>query len=109
MAFIVISDLLVQASVDTPAVFLVDSIEKVDARAMGTSPGHLARVIQFAKEVAASRHRSEAADGLRAMDWTDERSPASVGKCRRLGKAPTDQMLEEYMPSPAPSATQTPA
>ena len=109
MAFIVISDILQPATAEMPAVFLVDSIEKVDAEAMGTSPGHLARVIQFAKKVAESRHRSEAAGGLPCMLWTDERSPASLGKCRRLGKAPTDQMLEEYMPSPAPSATQTPA
>ena len=103
MAFVVISDMLKPATTESPAVFLADSIEKVGAEAMATSPGHLARFMEFAKEVAQSRHRDGAADGARPMLWTDERSPASAGKCRRLGKAPTDQMLEEYVPTPAPT------
>ena len=101
MAFVVISDIPQPATTYTPAVFLVDSIEKVGAEAMATSLGHLARFMELAKEVAQSRHRVWADDGARPMLWTDERSPATGGKCRRLGKAPTDQMLEEYVPTPA--------
>ena len=28
--------------------------------------------------------------------WTEETSPANAGKCRKLGKAPTDEPLEQY-------------
>ena len=32
----------------------------------------------------------------RSRKWTDEVSPAMAGKCRRLGKALTDQELQSY-------------
>ena len=28
--------------------------------------------------------------------WTEQTSPANAGKCRRLGKAPTDDLLDQY-------------
>ena len=91
MAFVTISDVLETGSAEKPSVFLATSIEKlleIDAEA---AREHMRRTIFFASLAA----KQQGTDPNQA--WTEELSPASASKCRRLGKSPTDDLLDQYM------------
>ena len=48
------------------------------------------RRIQFAAPATAVQGKNK------NRDWTEETNPAIAGKCRKLGRAATDNPLEEY-------------
>ena len=90
LAFVTITDLLLPGSDGNPATFLAESIEKVPDEDAAAAPEHLRRTIHFAA-LAADQQGSNT-----SRRWTEELSPAHAGKCSRLGKAPTDELLEAY-------------
>ena len=94
MAFVTISDVLETGSAEKPTVFLATSIEKlseIDSEISAEEArGHMRRTIFFAS-LAAKQQGTGPNDG-----WTEELSPASASKCRRLGKSPSDDPLDEY-------------
>ncbi len=79
-AFVCIVDVL--ESGDRP-VFLVEHVEKVEDSDAKQAPEHMIKRIHFAAMAAKMQGTSS------SRLWTDEMSPASAGKCRRLGKAPS--------------------
>ena len=89
-AFVVIADVLEAGSAEKPPVFLVESLEKVPDTEAEAAPDHMRRRIQFASLVANMQGKSA------KRDWTEDTSPAIAGKCRRLGKSPTDDLLDKY-------------
>ena len=89
-AFVVIADVLEEGSAEKPPVFLVESLEKIPDTEKEAAPDHMRRRIQFASLVAQMQGKSK------KRDWTEETSPAIAGKCRRLGKSPTDELLGKY-------------
>ena len=89
-AFVAIADVLEEGSAEKPTVFLVESLEKIPDTEKGAAPDHVRRRIQFASLVAQMQCKSK------KRDWTEETSPAMAGKCRRLGKSPTDELLDKY-------------
>ena len=90
MAFVAITDVLEAGSADKPPVFLVDSIEKITDKDSASAPDHMRRLIYFASLTA----KMQGASVKRA--WTEDVSPAMAGKCRRLGKSPSDALLDKY-------------
>ena len=90
MAYVVIADVLEAGSAGKPPMFLVESLEKIPDTESDSAPGHMSRLIHFAALAAKAQGTSS------QRKWTEEQSPASAGKCRRLGKSPTDQLLDTY-------------
>ena len=90
MAMVTIADVLDAGSGDKPPVFLVEALEKIPASDAASAPEHMRRVVFFAALTAKSQGQSL------ERGWTEELSPAIAGKCRRLGKSPTGEMLEQY-------------
>ena len=89
-ALVVIADVLDPGSAEKPPVFLVESLEKILPTEADTAPDHIRRLIQFAALTAKMQGKSK------KSEWTDETSPAMASKCRRLGRAPTDDAVEQY-------------
>ena len=92
-AFVVIADVLEPGSAEKPPVFLVESLERIPDNEAAVAPEHMRRLIYFASLTAKMQGSKE------RKVWTEETSPANAGKCRRLGKSPTDDLLEQYHPS----------
>ena len=90
MAMITIADVLEAGSVDKPPVFLVDALEKIPDTEATAAEDHMRRVVFFAALTAKTQGQSS------ERGWTEDLSPAIAGKCRRLGKSPTGEMLEKY-------------
>ena len=90
-ALVVIADVLEAGSADKPPVFLVESIEKIPDAEAEAAPDHIRRLIHFASLTAKMQGKSS------QRVWTEETSPANARKCRRLGKSPTDDLLELYV------------
>ena len=80
LAFVSIVDIL---DTGTYPVFLVELMEKVEDIDAKCAPEYMEKRLHFAAMTAQMQGTS-----LRRK-WTDEASPATAGKCRRLGKAPT--------------------
>ena len=92
-AIITITDVLEAGSAEKPPVFLVESLEKIPDTEALSAPDHMRRLIYFASLTAQMQ-------GTRSQRvWTEDVSPANAGKCRRLGKSPTDELLEQYKSS----------
>ena len=89
-ALVVIIDVLDAGGDGKPPVFLVDSMDKIPDKEMEAAPDHIRRHIQFASLTAKMQGKSS------KREWTDEASPAIARKCRRLGKSPTDDLLDKY-------------
>ena len=89
-AYAVIVDILEEGSAGKPPVFLVESLSKLDDDEAVKAPEHMSRRIQFAAQATAVQGKNK------NRDWTEETDPAIAGKCRKLGRAPTDKPLEEY-------------
>ena len=92
-AFVVIADVLEPGSAEKPPVFLVESLERIPDTESAVAPEHMRRLIYFASLTAKMQGSKE------QNVWTEQTSPANAGKCRRLGKSPTDDLLEQYNPS----------
>ena len=91
MALATISDVLETGSSEKPTMFLATSIEKLSEIDAETAREHMRRTIFFASLAAKQQ-------GTGPNDvWTEELSPASASKCRRLGKSPTDDLLDQYL------------
>ena len=90
MAFVTISDVLETGSAEKPTVFLATSIEKLSEIDAEEAREHMRRTIFFAS-LAAKQQGTNPKDA-----WTEDLSPASASKCRRLGKSPTDELLDQY-------------
>lgn len=86
-AFVCIVDVLESGNCPEFLVELVEKVEDADAK---LAPEHMGRRLHFAAEAAKMQGTSS------KRNWTDEVSPAKAGKCRRLGKSPTDVALELY-------------
>ena len=93
LAFVTIADVLEDGSGQNPPVFLVESVEKIRDIDAPAAPDHMRRLIYFASLTAKMQGASS------KREWTESISPANAGKCRRLGKSPTDEALEKYMVS----------
>jgi len=89
-AFVAITDVLEEGDDEKPRVFLVESVERIEDNGAEEAAENFRKKIQFSA-LAAKTQGSSA-----KRKWTDEMSPAMAGKCRRLGKAPTDVDLEPY-------------
>ena len=89
-AYAVIVDILEEGSAGKPAVFLVESLSKLEDDEAVKAPDHMSRRIQFAAQATAVQGKNK------NRDWTEETNPAIASKCRKLGRAPTDKPLEEY-------------
>ena len=90
MAFVTIADVLEDGSGGNPPVFLVESVEKIRDIDAPAAPDHMRRLIYFASVTAKMQGASS------KRERTESISPANAGKCRRLGKSPTDEALEKY-------------
>ena len=89
-AYAVIQDILEEGSAGKPTLFLVESISKLDDDEAVKAAQHMSRRIEFAAQATAVQGKNK------NREWTDETNPAMASKCRRLGRAPTDNPLEEY-------------
>ena len=89
-AIVLIADVLEAFSADKPAVFLVESLQKIPDSEAEAAPDHIRRLIHFASFAAKIQGKCS------ERGWTDETSPANAGKCRRLGKSPTNEELQKY-------------
>ena len=89
-AYAVIVAILEEGSAGKPTLFLVESLSKLDDDEAVKAPEHMRRRIQFAAQATAVQGKNK------NRDWTEETNPAIAGKCRKLGRAPTDKPLEEY-------------
>ena len=90
MAFVTIIDVLEYGSAEKPPVFLVEYVEKVADEDAQSAPEHMLRRIYFASRASKMQGTSS------TRDWTETMSPAIAGKCRRLGRSPTDAELDRY-------------
>ena len=90
MAFASIADVLEDGGSEKQSVFLVESLEKIADIDAPLAPDHMRRLIFFASLTAKMQGTSS------KREWTEDMSPANAGKCRRLGKSPTDEALEKY-------------
>ena len=91
MALVTISDVLATGSADKAYRVLATSIEKLSEIDAEAAREHMRRTIFFASLAAKQQ-------GTGPNDvWTEELSPASASKCRRLGKSPTDDLLDQYL------------
>ena len=89
-AFVVIADVIGVGSAEKPAVFLVESLETIQDSEVEIAPDHIRRLIHFAFLTAKIQGQTS------KREWTEDMSPADARKCRRLGKSPTDDLLEKY-------------
>ena len=89
-ASVVIADVLEPGSADKPPMSLVDSLERIPDTEAATAPEHMRRLIYFASLTANMQGNKE------QRAWTEQTIPANAGTCRRLGKAPTDDLLDQY-------------
>ena len=89
-AFVTIADVLEAGSADKPPVFLVESLEKIPDADATSAPDHMRRLLYFASLAAKMQGTSS------KRLWSEDMSPANAGRCRRLGKSPTDELLEKY-------------
>ena len=89
-ALVVIADVLEAGSAEKPPVFLVESLEKIPDAEAEAAPDHIRRLVHFASLTAKMQGKSS------QRTCTEETSPANAGKCRRLGKSPTDEPLDKY-------------
>ena len=89
-AFAVIADILEDGSAGKPPVFLVESLARIPSSEAEAAPDHMRRRIQFASLAAKVQGKSK------KREWTEEVNPAIAGKCRRLGKAPTNENMDQY-------------
>ena len=64
-------------------VFLVEHMQKVEDSEASPAPEHMRKRLDFAGTTAKMQGTNK------NRQWTDEMSPASAGKCRKLGKAPS--------------------
>jgi hypothetical protein len=80
MAFVCIVDVLDSGACP---VFLVEHMEKVPDLDAVSAPEHMSKRLQFAALAADTQGTSS------SLNWTDATSPATAGKCRRLGYAPS--------------------
>ena len=71
--------------------FLATSIEKLSEMDAEAAREHMRRTIFFASLAA----KQQGTDPKHVS--TEEVSPASASKCRRLGKSPTDDLLDQYL------------
>ena len=83
--------MLIVGSAEQPTVFLTTSIEKLTEKDAEATREHMRRTIFFVS-ITAKQQGTGPKDA-----WTEELSPARAAKCRRLGKSPTDDLLDEYM------------
>ena len=90
MAFVTIADVLEAGSSEKHPVFLVESVEKIPDSDAPCAPDNMRRLIYFASLTAKMQGTST------KREWTEDMSPVNAGKCRRLGKSPTDEALEKY-------------
>ena len=90
MTFLTITDVLEAGSADKPPVFLVDMLQKIPDGDSKSAPDHMRRLIYFASLTA----KMQGTSVTRA--WTEDVSPAMAGKCRHLGKSPSDAPLAKY-------------
>ena len=65
-------------------------MEKVEDADAELAPEHMSKRLYFAAVAAKMQGTSS------SRNWTDAVSPANAGKCRRLGKSPTDKELDAY-------------
>ena len=91
MALVTISDVLETGSAEKPTVFLATSIEKLSETDAEEAREHMRRTIFFAS--LAAKQQGTCPNDV----WTEALSPASASKCRRLGKSPTDDLLDQYL------------
>ena len=89
-AYAVIVDVLEEGSAGKPPVFLVESLSKLDDDEAVKAPEHMRRRIQFAAQATAVQGKNK------DREWTEEINPTIASKCCKLGRAPTDNPLEEY-------------
>ena len=94
MALVTISDVLETGSAEKPTTFLATSIEKLSENDAETARDHMRRTMFFAS--LAAKQQGAGPNNV----WTEELSPANASKCRRLGKSPTDELLDQYLLSP---------
>ena len=83
VAFVCIVDVL-ESTPGLPPVFLVEHMEKVDDCDAQSAPEHMSKRVEFACKAAQMQGKNA------SCHWTEAESPASAGKCKRLGKSPTD-------------------
>ena len=74
--------------------FLATSIEKLSENDAETARDHMRRTMFFTS--LAAKQQGAGPNNV----WTEELSPANASKCRRLGKSPTDELLDQYLLSP---------
>ena len=96
MALVTISDVLETGSAEKPFVFLATSIEKLSEIDAEEARKHMRRTIFFASLAAKQQGTGRNIEDGWTDPWTEELSPASASKCRRLGKSPTDDLLDQY-------------
>ena len=94
MALVTISDVLETGSAEKPTTFLATSIEKLSENDAETARDHMRRTMFFTS--LAAKQQGAGPNNV----WTEELSPANASKCRRLGKSPTDELLDQYLLSP---------
>ena len=82
---------------DKPPTFLVNALEKIPDVDAEAAPHHMRRMLFFASMAAKQQGTGESGD------WTEQFSPAMASKCRRLGKSPTDDALDQYKGTAASS------
>ena len=90
MAVAAICDVLEPGGNGKPTAFFVDAFEKIEDAAAENAPHHMRRTLFFASMAAKQQGAGETAE------WTEQFSPAIAAKCRRLGKSPTDEALDQY-------------
>ena len=69
----------------------MESLSRLPADEAGAAPQHMRRRIQFASLAAQVQGKNK------KREWTEEMNPAIAGKCRKLGRAPTNELLQEYV------------
>ena len=80
MVFVCIVDVL--GSGERP-VFLVEHMEKVEDSDAKLAPEHMSTGLRFAAMSVQMQGTSS------SRQWTEDMSPASAGKCRKIGRAPS--------------------
>ena len=93
MAFVTIVDVLGAGRADKPPVFLVESVDTIPNAEAELAPDCMRCDIYFASLTAKMQGTSA------KREWTEDTSPANAGKCRRLGKSPTDAPVDKHEPS----------
>ena len=90
LAVATICDVLEPGGNGKPTTFLVNALEKIQDVDAENAPHHMRRTLFFASMAAKQQGTGETAE------WTEQFSPAIAAKCRRLGKSPTDEALDQF-------------